>query len=85
MTTILYCVGLITNTADAGFKPRQDSLYNEWHNKLEEAKYNYKKWEESAQSYLYFKDRPQLFDIQNASHAAAVKNKIWLQLGHSLV
>ena len=51
-----------------------DSLNKEWHNKIEEAKNNLKKWEESVQSYLYFKYRPQLFDRQDPNHAAAAKN-----------
>ena len=70
-TVVLHCLGKIT---DADVVYTKDSFNKEWHNKIEEEKDNLKKWEESLQSFLLFEDRPQLFDSQNPSHAAAVKN-----------
>ena len=83
-TVVLHCLGIISNTdvdsttysfnQEWHNKIETNKFIKEWHNKIEEAKDNLKNWEESLQSFLLFEDRPQLFDSQNPSHAAAVKN-----------
>ena len=66
-TVVLHCLGILTN-ADVDYT--KDSFNKEWHNKIEEAKDNLKKWEESLQKVKRV-NRPQLFDSQSPSHAAA--------------